>query len=621
MSQLQRQDQLAHVLGEKYQVIYPIRAGGMAEVYLARNRFLGSLFAVKVLSDTLANEPNLVARFEHEGRMAASLSDHPNIVTVFDIGSAEGLHFLVMQFVAGEDLATYVKRVGKLSLADAGNVVAQISEALSFAAAKGIVHRDIKPGNILLDESGRVKLVDFGISKVTDSLDGLTRPGESFGTPSYMSPEQINGQTCDIRSDLYSLGAVFFELLTGRPPFVEESSTAVLIAHLTKPVPSLTEFDPSIPEPCDRMVRKLLAKDPKDRYQSPLELRDELQKYGATTGPGELRPSLNPKLREAIDAANRLPLQDSRRTSGPDDSDHATRRQTELQRSSSLDQPAVVTNAPTPTVAAPDEAPIEPRSKVWIGVSISVVILALIAVGLVFWRRPAPPVAESIQKLAPTYSDVHGQMVLVPAGKFLFGSVADGSSKQVDLPAYYIDRTEVSNAEYRRFCEATGHTLPPTPDFATQPDYPVSGISYSDAAAYAAWAGKRLPTEEEWEKAARGTDGRTYPWGNQPWTGSVPDKLQPVDSTALPQSPFGAYNMAGNVWEWTSTQYNPSPDDRNAMAGLLHNQNFSSDWRITKGGSFGPRSSEGFDASKHRPAPADFRSPWIGFRCVRSAGA
>ena len=124
-----------------------------------------------------------------------------------------------------------------------------------------------------------------------------------------MSPEQINGQTCDIRSDLYSLGAVFFELLTGRPPFVEDSATAVLVAHLTKAPPSLTEIDPAIPEICDRMVQKLLAKDPKDRYQSTLELREELERYGATAGPSDLRPSLNPELQRAITAASSLPLQ------------------------------------------------------------------------------------------------------------------------------------------------------------------------------------------------------------------------------------------------------------------------------------------------------------------------
>jgi formylglycine-generating enzyme required for sulfatase activity len=156
----------------------------------------------------------------------------------------------------------------------------------------------------------------------------------------------------------------------------------------------------------------------------------------------------------------------------------------------------------------------------------------------------------------------------------------------VSLPAFYIDETEVSNAEYRQFCEATGHTRPNSPDYSAHPDYPVSNISYEDAAAYATWAGRRLPTEEEWEKAARGTDGRIYPWGNSPWTDDIPDKMQPVISEPLRKSPYGAYNMAGNVWEWTATRYTPTPADTAGMKHLVKVESFSADWRAIKGGSF-----------------------------------
>jgi formylglycine-generating enzyme required for sulfatase activity len=218
---------------------------------------------------------------------------------------------------------------------------------------------------------------------------------------------------------------------------------------------------------------------------------------------------------------------------------------------------------------------------------------------------------------APVFSDAHGRMVLAPAGAFQFNTSPEAPGQTVSLPAFYIDETEVSNAEYRRFCEATGHTPPNTPDYATHPEYPVSNVSYEDAAAYAAWAGRRLPTEEEWEKAARGVDGRIYPWGNSAWTDAVPEKMQPVMSQPLRKSPYGAYNMAGNVWEWTATPYAPTPTDTAAIKRLLNGQSFSADWRTIKGGSFAAGSKEAFNVTLHRGLPIDARSVWIGFRCVR----
>jgi formylglycine-generating enzyme required for sulfatase activity len=208
-------------------------------------------------------------------------------------------------------------------------------------------------------------------------------------------------------------------------------------------------------------------------------------------------------------------------------------------------------------------------------------------------------------------------MVLVSAGQFIFGEKADG--KTMTVPAFYIDETEVSNSEYQRFCQATGRAVPKTPDFTAHPDYPVSAISYEDAKAYASWAGKRLPTEEEWEKAARGTDGRTFPWGDTAWTSDVPKQLQSVTSEPARRSPYGAYNMAGNVWEWTATPYTPQAAELAAMKRLLGGQKFSDTWQIIKGGSFASGGNENFAVSKRRGLPSDGRSPWIGFRCVRDA--
>ena len=256
---------LQYVLGGKYRVLRRIGGGGMAQVFLARHRLHGGAFAVKVLADHLAQDPATVQRFEQEARTAASLSGHPNIVSIFDIGAGGGLHYLIMQYISGEDMASYLRRNGKLSPADAANVVAQSAEALVWAYAKHFVHRDMKPANMFLDTTGRIMILDFGIAKITDVADGLTRAGESVGTPFYMSPEQIRGESCDTRSDLYSLGVVFFELLTGRRPFENDSSTAIQMAHLSTVPPSVRSYDPALPEICDSLIGKLLQKRREDR--------------------------------------------------------------------------------------------------------------------------------------------------------------------------------------------------------------------------------------------------------------------------------------------------------------------------------------------------------------------
>ena len=619
------QERLNEVLGGKYQILCRLGGGGMSQVYLARHRFHGGLVAIKVLAEHLAEDPSIVSRFQREARMTASLGNHPNIVPIFDIGEGNGLYFLVMQFIPGEDLAHYLKREGRLTLPQAANVIAQVAEALSCAEAKRIVHRDLKPANMLLDENGRIKLLDFGISRIADLSDGLTRPGESMGTPYYMSPEQIRGDTCDIRSDLYSLGVVFFELLTAKRPFDLESTVGIQMAHLNTTPPSLLTYDPELPAECDVIVQKLLAKQPEDRYQNTAELLSILIARGASPNAGELRPAVDSGLGQVIARADELPLDlpaTSSVTLAPVNSppDYTG-------NSSEAFATTPVKVAPTVITESPGQAPVAPTSgsKRWLVFGVAAVVVLAIAGTAVWLMRSKETKATELQAampaaaLAPVYSDAHGHMVLVPEGAFQFNSAPEAPAQTVSLPAFYIDETEVSNAEYRHFCEATGHTPPTAPDYAAHPDYPVSTISYQDAAAYAAWAGRRLPTEEEWEKAARGTDGRSYPWGNAPWTDNVPDKMQPVMSEPLRKSPFGAYNMAGNVWEWTATSYAPTPTDIAMMKRLSSGQSFSADWRTTKGGSFASGSKEAFNVAARRGLPIDARSLWIGFRCARSA--
>ena len=616
----EQQDRLSEVLGDKYHVLCRIGGGGMAQVFLARHRMHGGLFAVKVLVDHLAQDSRVVARFEQEARMAATLATHPNIVPVFDIGSGAGLHYMIMQFIPGEDLASYLRREGRLSLPDAANVVVQAAEALSCAEARRIVHRDLKPANMLLDESGRIKLLDFGISRIADFADGLTRPGESVGTPFYMSPEQIRGEACDIRSDLYSLGVVFFELISGRRPFENESATAIQIAHLSSPAPSLLSLDPGLPAGCDDMVQKLLAKQPEDRYLSTAELLQDLTAHGAKSGAGSLRPNINVALQQAIAGAEAIPLEETTART------RAVQAPTPVQPAPGIatvvSMPPAAPDSPTP-IAAPAET--KSRSK-WIVIGALAALAVIAAIALIVLRPSKAPNANQAVKSGgaqaappPIYSDEHGRMLLVGAGPFHFGQPGASDATTMDLPAFYVDETEVSNAEYRRFCEGTGHAAPQTADYNKHPDFPVSGISYADAQAYASWAGKRLPSEAEWEKAARGADQRTFPWGDIAWTTGVPSQLQSVTSQPDKRSPYGAYNMAGNVWEWTSTGYAPQPSDIAGMKHLVGGANFSSTWQVIKGGSYSPGGNENFAIDKRRGLPVDARSPWIGFRCVRDA--
>ena len=231
----------------------------------------------------------------------------------------------------------------------------------------------------------------------------------------------------------------------------------------------------------------------------------------------------------------------------------------------------------------------------------------------------------ALRKWPPSQSDSHGHMLLVPAGSFIFGDNSPDSPRprqNVSLDTFYIDETEVSNAEYRRFVDATGHAAPQSSGYDSHPDDPVSGVTFDDAEAYATWANKQLPTEAEWEKAARGTDGRLYPWGSEPWTTDVPTTLQPVNSFGNRKSPYGMLNMAGNVAEWTATKY-PPDDQKRKMADMTASlakkgiTGFSKTWYVFKGGSFSPGGDVFFRSFLRRAWPSDQLSPIIGFRCVR----
>jgi len=263
------------VLEDRYDVVRPLGSGGMGEVFLARDRVLGRNVALKVLRKQYAGDEEFAERFKREAMSAASLS-HPNIVQVYDRGETEeGASYIAMEYVPGGTLKERISREGPIEAADAAALGAQVAEALGAAHERGMVHRDIKPQNVILTAGGTAKVADFGIARASSSVT-ISRTGSVMGTAGYMSPEQALGKPATPKSDLYSLGVVLYEALTGKLPYTADNPIAVSMKHVNEPLRPPVELNPRIPEGMNALVTKLLAKDPEDRYVDADELADDL---------------------------------------------------------------------------------------------------------------------------------------------------------------------------------------------------------------------------------------------------------------------------------------------------------------------------------------------------------
>jgi serine/threonine protein kinase len=275
-----------------YEVLEELGSGGMGKVYRAKNVTLERLVALKTLAPHLSADQGFVQRFLKEARVAARLN-HPNIVQTYDFGCVEGVYYLAMEYVDGHSLRTYLKR-GRFSERDALQVVRYAVRALAVAHEAGIVHRDIKPDNLMLTSKGELKLVDLGIAKRLDESAGagLTQTGQAVGTPQYISPEQIKSlKDIDARADIYSLGATLYHLVTGHPPFKGTSGALVMTMHLTHPLPDPRRYEPNISEGLCRVLRKMMAKEREERYQNVYELDNDLYRLQMGEMPEADEPS------------------------------------------------------------------------------------------------------------------------------------------------------------------------------------------------------------------------------------------------------------------------------------------------------------------------------------------
>lgn len=611
----------------RYHIIKVLGEGGMATVYQAMDLQLEREVAIKFLRQDEFSPKALslvLLRFKQEVKALAKLQ-HPNIVGVLDYGEYQGAPYLVMIYLAGGTLKDYLKRAsnGRLSVAEAASIAAGIARGLDHAHQRGIIHRDVKPANILLSEDGRPMLSDFGIAKLLENQNGytLTGTGVGIGTPTYMAPEQAEARTVDGRADIYALGIVFYEMVTGRAPFTADTPLAVLMKHKSDPLPRPRDFAPDVPEEVEKVLFKALAKNPNDRYADMATFAAVLDRLARLTPEAEKPEATG--------------LQDERTQVMTHESVALEQEVLNEPRETVLDgkEEEKALRQP-PTAKKPLE--ISKKARLIGGVIAGVLFLALIGTILISaWvqqgrENGTGPLAflaanTSSVSLTPAagamqISSMDGMaMVYIPAGEFSMGTsdqeldrllaahkdwqrnlfANEQPAHTVYLDGYWIDKFEVTNKQYA-LCVAAGKCNPPSDSNSNTQDsyygnsefdnYPVIYVNWNDARSYCEWAGRALPSEAQWEKAARGTDGRTYPWGNSdPDSNLINYNGNAGDTTAAGsyrdgQSPYGALDMAGNVWEWAADRYDKNYYSASSSESPIQPE--TGDYRSVRGGSW-----------------------------------
>ncbi|HQR34084.1 MAG TPA: bifunctional serine/threonine-protein kinase/formylglycine-generating enzyme family protein [Blastocatellia bacterium] len=623
------------VLDGRYRLDSLIGVGGMGDVYRATHIHIDTEFAVKLLKPEFVADQTAIKRFRLEAKAAGRIQ-HPNAVRVTDFGvTPENIVYLVMELVQGPSLRELIRNEKQLETLRAVNIVRQVCGAVDAAHRSGVIHRDLKPDNIIIETHGnteRVKVLDFGIAKLREAKSDtfLTQAGTIIGTPQYMSPEQCQGQSLDPRSDIYSIGIVLYEMLTGTVPFDGESTLQVVYNQLHLIPRSVKELSPQISEPLANVIMRALEKEPAERQSSAIQLSEELKQAvkleAEEVAYSMAEPFLVPPLTPIDGPPSGKYSVEGHDVKFPSLADRST---TALSAPDSREDriPTLVRESRRSTNPAQKIPTIEKRledsdlkkSRLPLIVGAAVVLLAVV-VAIVYFSRKEEPVTPTSKNVPPPSG-----MALIQGGKFIMGrddgSTDEGPAHEVELKSFFLDVQEVTNQEYKKFVDATGRQVPR--NWKTNGSYapdearlPVAYVTWDDAASYAKWAGKRLPTEAEWEYAARGGNTKfVYPWGNQ-WVDGYANvdrkgQLKPAPGRSFEKdvSSFGIYDLAGNVSEWVqdnySEKYGAKPDTR---------------LRVYRGGNFLDAPDKGTNTYRWADYPQDIPADQIlrvGFRCAK----
>jgi serine/threonine-protein kinase len=642
------------VLENKYRIDEKVGEGGMGKVYRGTHILMDHTVALKILHPHLSSDQIAVERFRREARAAASIR-HPNAVAVTDFGvnKETGLSYLVMEFLEGVELRHEIKRKGPLDFEESFIITQQICLALQAAHAKGIVHRDLKPDNIWLlkseDRFPRVKVLDFGIAKLmANNVSDLTQQGVIVGTPYYMSPEQCVGDELDARSDIYSLGVIIYESLTGRVPFRAGTPMGVALKHANEPPVPPSELRAGLPIPIENVVLRALRKHRDERQSSAMELSQEFEsalyqagidfKLLGTNTPQfshalnthadhtyQTEKSLSPDRRTPVDRTTRL----GQSTAGESNS---------AARLMDTPQPEAGSGSDLFRQVMPGRFSVQsliPESSASRKVLFAVMAVMLVVAVVIAFKLLTPQETISIEnrnaggvvvdEAAKTPPPPPPGMVYIPGGKFVMGyngsdQPGEKPEHEVKVRAFLIDKYEVTVGDYYQFIKATNHRVPNNwPALWKQGKFnaeeakrPVTGVTWFDARDYAASVSKRLPSEEEWEYAARGADKRLYPWGNDfnPNRANVGDPgervIKPVGSYPADKSPFDVFDMAGNAFEWVGSDWSSYPkSNAPPMAG-----------KIVRGGSYSRGRVYAMTTTRSILRP-DAEQDDVGFRCAQ----